>query len=130
MFDWGRCVRRPTPVGKRCLLCNEEIIKGDRGQFMGSSEPDKDGRLRAVVRPVHIECMMIDTIGHTYGVCSCTGYGRDANARRAIVKAINKARAARLQGPWEVYREPGVPPVPTTRQIIRWLWLRRRLGRR
>lgn len=63
--------RVPTPVGKPCLMCAEPIAEGDSGQFNGGDPRGK---------PMHIECLALSTIGHTFGVCGCHGFepGRPA----------------------------------------------------
>ena len=75
--NWGApmlegAVQVPTPIGAPCLHCTEPIAAGEQGVIryairvadLASTKPC----------PVHAECDAIAVIGHTYGVCSCTGF--------------------------------------------------------
>ncbi len=64
---WGKLCHAmphvPTPVGENCLHCEEPIKEGDEGEIMPP-------------RPVHRECllrMVIGSVGHQQGRCSCYG---------------------------------------------------------
>lgn len=78
-----------TPVGVMCLYCREVIADGDRGFVMPyvGDGADVRGCVVTLVRgaagtgdtgPVavveHRECLAAQTVGHTVGVCSCTGW--------------------------------------------------------
>jgi hypothetical protein len=60
----------PTPVGVACYLCDRPIHRGDQG-FIRTviTENGPGGNL-----PVHRGCDMATTIGHLFGICSCTGW--------------------------------------------------------
>jgi hypothetical protein len=45
-----------TPVGFACALCDEKMVDGDRGSFMGTTEPPYFG-------PVHRECSLRSVLG-------------------------------------------------------------------
>ena len=60
--DWERQV--PTPLGAQCILCEELIDEGDRGQ------------INLVGQITHYECQMrvvVGSVGHQMGKCSCYG---------------------------------------------------------
>jgi hypothetical protein len=65
-----------TPIGQRCLSCQEPVGEGDQGFIHpvihadGSSED----------LPIHRECELLGVIGHSYGYCHCTNY--QGNSRR------------------------------------------------
>ena len=111
MFDDGNWQRVKTPVGRLCLHCELEIVDGERGEFLGRLTHLDNGTAMGVIEPAHIECLMLATNGHQFGVCGCTGYGVDARARQAIIEAVDEQRAASGQGPWFSY----VGPAPVRR---------------
>jgi hypothetical protein len=60
----------PTPVGQVCYLCDRPIHRGDQGfirPLITENGPDRN-------LPVHRGCDMAVTIGHLFGICSCTGW--------------------------------------------------------
>jgi hypothetical protein len=60
----------PTPVGVTCYLCDRPIHHGDQGFIRPLiTENGPGGNL-----PVHRGCDMAVTIGHLFGICSCTGW--------------------------------------------------------
>jgi hypothetical protein len=60
----------PTPVGVGCYLCDRPIHAGDQGFIRPSiTENGPCGNF-----PVHRGCEMATTIGHLFGICSCTGW--------------------------------------------------------
>lgn len=64
-----------TPVGQECYMCDRPIIDGDQGflRWCTGAGPDPD-TLISNLRPVHRGCDMATSIGHMYGLCSCTGW--------------------------------------------------------
>lgn len=102
-FDEPGWVRVDTPIGKPCALCGEPIECGDRGMFMGGVAV-LDGQPTAMVHGHHMECLMLTTIGHTYGVCGCSGFGMDGPSREELVRRLDAQRAERGMGPWREYR--------------------------
>lgn len=62
----------PTPAGKPCLWCDENIVDGDKGFLVGCCEEiDKSGEA-----PYHRECMLrsiFGSVGHQKKKCSCFG---------------------------------------------------------
>ena len=66
----------PTPVGEPCSACNRKIEEGDQGFIR--PHVFADGNVGFM--PVHRGCEMGTTVGHYFGLCSCTGwddlYGR------------------------------------------------------
>lgn len=77
--DWAE--QGPTPVGQQCLHCGEDVIEGDRGWHTAALTIEEGV---PVGRPavVHAECQLLGIVGHTVGVCGCTGYGHDRAAAR------------------------------------------------
>lgn len=67
MLDQASAVE--TPVGKPCLTCRRLIEPGDQGVVLPV------GGLNSVVfAPIHRGCEMATTVGHIFGLCSCTGW--------------------------------------------------------
>lgn len=67
--------RGPTPVGVPCLLCDEPIVEGDRGSWVGMMSVVEDDH-QPGWGPVHRECIYMNVTaspGHFLGECSCTG---------------------------------------------------------
>jgi hypothetical protein len=68
ILDYVRSV--PTPIGLVCYLCDHPIQRGDQGFIHPLiTENGPCGNL-----PVHRGCDMAVTIGHLFGICSCTGW--------------------------------------------------------
>lgn len=63
----------PTPTGAACLHCGEAIAGDDRG-WLCAVVAVVDGEPLGSDAYVHAECDLIGTLGHVFGVCSCTGY--------------------------------------------------------
>lgn len=96
--DYAR--QAATPVGEQCLYCTEQIVEGDRGWFTAVISKGK-----ALPAFTHIECEMLATMGHTYDVCSCTGYGHDRAAARELWRRVGVRRGRPLEdlsvfSPW------------------------------
>jgi len=66
----------PTPVGERCLFCEEPIEEGDQGFLRGHI----DASGKSSMRWAHGGCDAIGVVGHIYGVCSCTGWDTTTKA--------------------------------------------------
>jgi hypothetical protein len=68
--SWSMHKWAPTPVGVACYLCDRPIHRGDQA-FIGPliTVTGPGGNL-----PVHRGCDMAVTIGHLFGICSCTGW--------------------------------------------------------
>lgn len=71
----------PTPLGKPCLACREDIVDGDRGHLI----PTPVGP-----RPMHRECMVLDLIGSVYGITADTNWGGVGNMRNGGLLLWNK----------------------------------------
>lgn len=72
-------VQVETPVGQICYECAEPIEDGDRGFIRATMR--EVGKTMGC-EPVHAECDLRNVMGHTVGVCSCTGhYGSRADAK-------------------------------------------------
>lgn len=91
MFDEGGYQQVDTPVGVLCYQCREQIQKDDRGLIRAALYGSKPDFL-----PVHTECEMIGTIGHLYGVCTCTGF--DTTTRAAALELLREVNARRELG--------------------------------
>lgn len=74
-----------TPVGRPCLVCRESIADGDLG-WLRTALLDAGV---ATIEPVHAECDLLGVAGHTFGVCSCTGY--DTTSREAARELWQRA---------------------------------------
>lgn len=91
--DWGRGARAldpeveyaKTPVGVPCFHCDEPIKPGDVGEFMPCHGID-----RLEILPIHRECLMLNVIGHTFGVCSCTDYAGTTTTREAALELARR----------------------------------------
>ncbi|MGB6163616.1 MAG: hypothetical protein WCF33_20690 [Pseudonocardiaceae bacterium] len=54
----------PTPVGERCLHCEEPIEAVDRGLLMTVVGTDDAGNWTTESRPAHLECDLRSTLSH------------------------------------------------------------------
>lgn len=81
----------PTPVGEKCLWCEEPVVEGDRGvvtPFM-----DTDGQREAAQ---HRECLLrsiFGSVGHQLKRCSCFG-GTEEDPPGATRREAAKAAVA------------------------------------
>jgi hypothetical protein len=62
-----------------CLMCGEPFTAWSDRRPMGT----EDGP-----REAHAECLLLHTVGHHWGVCSCTGYGKDHGAALELLRRI------------------------------------------
>lgn len=62
-------VQAPTPIGRPCITCESPIENGDRGWLRPTVISD---RLSLVA--IHAECELATIVGHTVGICGCTGW--------------------------------------------------------
>jgi hypothetical protein len=60
----------PAPVGAECWVCGEAVQAHDTGELMGGVRAD--GSAEGLV--AHRGCMLLQTCGHVFGYCNCTGY--------------------------------------------------------
>lgn len=77
-----------TPVGEKCVWCDEAIVVGDRGSSMTVVRMDPDNPLRAIpsLGWTHIECSMRATMGnttHMSGHCRHIGDCNDQEADKS-----------------------------------------------
>ena len=89
---WGeRCSHMPyvdTPIGQKCLHCEEVIVQGEEGEIM------LDGR------PIHRECLVrsvMGSVGHQKKTCSCYG-GSEGDPPGLTKREAAIAAAAFFQG--------------------------------
>jgi hypothetical protein len=62
--------KAPTPIGVPCYQCERPIQEDDQGFVRPLiTESGPSGNL-----PIHRGCDMAVTIGHLFGLCSCTGW--------------------------------------------------------
>lgn len=94
--NWGApmlegAVQDDTPVGAPCHTCREPIQLGDRGiwQMLVTPHP-----LRALYRPVHAECQLMEVLGHSFGVCDCTGRPKDRHSALTLWRRVHTWQAA------------------------------------
>lgn len=108
-------VRVSTPLCKACVQCGEQIQDGDRGFVRATivdsgtydlaAWPGFAATARAGTCAIHIECEALGIVGHTYGVCACTGF--DVHSREA-----GRILWQRLTRRYDFYQ----PTMPTTGQ--------------
>lgn len=100
LFEAAQCVQVQTPTGRDCVFCEHRIVDGDRGQYVGGVK-EVDGALVPTMEVFHIECQVLNTSGHMYGICGCTGFDdKDPATRAALVEAVDRSRASEGLGPW------------------------------
>lgn len=75
------------PNGRTCMICEQAIVRGDRGFVRGSVLNYGEDTFY-----VHRECELLGILGHDYGVCSCTGY--DTSCRDAALELWRRLVAA------------------------------------
>lgn len=102
-----------TPVGEPCISCHGPILDGEAGGLVYRRRHGLMGvqKLLAVVRaspgeskatviqesaepdasapplvPVHRGCLLLDVLGHDYGLCGCTGYAGIESRRDAAIE--------------------------------------------
>lgn len=71
----------PTPAGRRCLSCGEPVVEGDRGLIRVAVREVPGGKFEGAPEPIHAECDLLGVVGHSVGVCRCTGH--DTTTRSA-----------------------------------------------
>jgi hypothetical protein len=54
------------PIAVNCLICSEPIT----GQEIDAARHSK-------LQPIHGACQALGVVGHTFGVCTCTGFKTD-----------------------------------------------------
>jgi len=88
-----------TPTNARCLRCREQFVEGDQGfvmPLMGKVDPEflvgvhGAGSLIAE----HRECNLSSIVGHSVGVCRCTGF--DPYARETGREVLRRVQAGDL----------------------------------
>lgn len=100
MLDDGNARRIETPVEECCADCDEHIDALDRGILITVLERDPDGRMRADVAPIHMECQLRGVLSHFHRQCAC--YVQHASRRdeaRATLAAVDADRALAGLGP-------------------------------
>jgi hypothetical protein len=65
-------------------MCTETIGMGDRGFLTAVITGERD----SVAAYVHAECEMDGILGHTVGVCSCTGWEPGRKRARAVWRKV------------------------------------------
>jgi hypothetical protein len=63
-----------APVGWVCLHCGEPVAEGDTGFFRQWLLRNDGGGWACRIRAVHAQCEALGIVGHTHGVCTCTGF--------------------------------------------------------
>lgn len=61
----------PTPVGERCLECNEPVVDGDQGVIMPYSYVGENGKPAHRMAAEHRGCFLLGVMGHLAGTCFC-----------------------------------------------------------
>jgi len=73
-----------TPVGQRCILCDETVVDGDIGTISSSSQI------------AHYECQLRSVIGsvlHQQGLCTCLGGGIEEDENISYRQSARQAAA-------------------------------------
>lgn len=65
-----------------CLMCSESFDLTDQPVPVGTEDGPRDA---------HRECLLLNTVGHTFGVCSCTGFGTDHAAAEELLRRVRMA---------------------------------------
>jgi hypothetical protein len=81
-----------TPVGYRCLSCDEPIVEGDAGFLRPVVRDDTVLTIAAI----HRECDLTQVLGHFVRVCTCTGW--DPSARATAREVERRLNAGALGG--------------------------------
>lgn len=68
-----------TPVGERCLLCEEPIAAGDQGVVMPFSGDLVDGVVTARLVPEHLDCFLDTVLPHGPDCPRCRGLERNVH---------------------------------------------------
>lgn len=67
-----------TPVGQPCQYCDEPIEQGDQGimqtALTGINNDVQPPEYTWRAAPAHAGCQAANLVGHTLGVCGCTGW--------------------------------------------------------
>jgi hypothetical protein len=79
-----------TPVGQACVLCEEEVVDGDQGNFIGTLEPPYFG-------PVHRECSLRSVLG---GIGHITNHLKWCVAAHDPDALLGYRRSAQLVWSW------------------------------
>lgn len=70
-----------------CWICSEPVTADDRAVTVGTTS-DYNGQPGFVV--LHVECQMLSTVGHAFGVCRCTGWDtRGRDSARVLWSRVN-----------------------------------------
>lgn len=71
--EWvGEEPRADTPVGERCMSCDDPIAAGDDGEMRFRVSED----MQPSIHPEHKECMLrrvFGSVGHQFKKCCCYG---------------------------------------------------------
>lgn len=88
-----------TPVGQRCLECEEPILDGERGVIMPFVYT-RNGEPVSAWEPMHLECYLRGTMSHQYEQCRHYVPGRSLREEaKATLAAINAQRTEQGYGP-------------------------------
>jgi hypothetical protein len=78
-----------TPVGQCCYDCGEPVSDGDRGFIRAVPRLGGDGEPVGSAEPIHAECDLRSVMGHTLGLCRCTGYPSDRATARLVWEMVH-----------------------------------------
>lgn len=87
--------QNPTPVGEKCLNCEEAFVEGDEG----CSTPYYGGGDAPPEVHYHIECFVrsiIGSVGHQTRKCSCYG-GTEEDPPGLTAREAAKAAMAKMK---------------------------------
>lgn len=92
--------RLPTPVGDKCIDCQEIIGVADQGYIVPCVlRQDEVGRWVTEFLPIHRECQLLATVGHTFGYCNCNNY-QGLTRRQGAIKTWDAVQAHNQAGTW------------------------------
>lgn len=93
-----------VPTYAKCIDCDEQIQEGDQGfvqvLMLGSVDPDYLVGLGANgvnLIAIHRECQLLGILGHSVGVCSCTGWDTSRASAREALRRVQDIKQAGLR---------------------------------
>ncbi len=77
-------------AGASCERCGQPIADGQLWRYVPVWSPAGGALGRAARRRMHVECIALMTVGHDFGVCSCTGW--DTSAWESALELVKRMR--------------------------------------
>jgi hypothetical protein len=85
-----------VPTYAACIQCDEQIVETDQGFIRPYVGNDVAARYLVGIGPghqlvaVHRECDLSSVLGHTVGVCLCTGYPHNRETAREVLRRVEE----------------------------------------